>query len=236
MNNSAFQNMGADHFFGKLPDEVVKYYRSLKKISYGFPSGHSSNVIAMWGSILVTFKRNWLIPIAVFFILTGGFSRLYLGHHFLIDVIGGLALGAILVFGNFYYIKYAKFIAANLLDAQLYLKCFNFCYLLIPSIILLLLTKSISAGQLLGLNLGIFFIINTDSVPQNKGTLTQRILRIILAFVIYIIVNYFVSISFDLISLREIKILRILRHIFTCFLVIWGSTKLFLRIGLYKKK
>jgi undecaprenyl-diphosphatase len=71
--------------------------------SFSFPSGHATIAIAFYGFlayILIRNAKNWKNKINIFFasfivILLIGFSRLYLGVHYLSDVWGGYLAGAI---------------------------------------------------------------------------------------------------------------------------------------------
>jgi len=68
---------------------------------FSFPSGHSALIITLLGFLTYCVWRNfktWRIRvnsffIAATFILLVGFSRLYLGLHFLSDVLGGYLIG-----------------------------------------------------------------------------------------------------------------------------------------------
>lgn len=70
--------------------------------SYSFPSGHSLVSLAVYGSIAIVVARHApsrrvagaVICLAAAWILAIGFSRLYLGVHFVTDVVAGLAAGA----------------------------------------------------------------------------------------------------------------------------------------------
>lgn len=69
--------------------------------SFSFPSGHATIAAAFYGFIVYYLWRqaqNWNIRLNVLFggsalIIAIGFSRLYLGVHFLSDVLGGFLLG-----------------------------------------------------------------------------------------------------------------------------------------------
>ena len=71
--------------------------------SFSFPSGHATIAIAFYGFLaylLIRNAKNWKNKINVFFvsfivIILIGFSRIYLGVHYLSDVWGGYLAGAI---------------------------------------------------------------------------------------------------------------------------------------------
>jgi PAP2 superfamily len=60
----------------------------------GLPSGHAQSAIFVWGSLAMYAMRPWLWVVSVAVIALVAFSRMYLGVHFLDDVLLGLALGA----------------------------------------------------------------------------------------------------------------------------------------------
>jgi len=231
-----FNNMGAKSFFQKLPDEVVSYYRSIKHVSYGFPSGHCSSITSLFGSVSILFRKKWIILISILFIILVAFSRLYLGYHFLIDVLGGLILGILILFINYSFMKKGELINKNVLNNKYVLNYFNVIYLIVPPLFLLLATQSIYAAQIFGLNLGFILLIRLNSIPGETGSILQRILRISIASIIFIILSFFFSYFFEFLFQREIKILRIIRHIITYFFTIWGTTRLFIFMGLYEKE
>lgn len=65
---------------------------------YSFPSGHSQNAAAFWGAVLIWTKKAWVRIAAGVLILLTGFSRLYLGVHYLADVACGLVFGLLCAF------------------------------------------------------------------------------------------------------------------------------------------
>ncbi|WP_242923789.1 phosphatase PAP2 family protein [Pontibacter liquoris] len=81
------------------PSEVAYY----KVEHFSFPSGHATTVMAEYGLIAYFLFRHYrkrrqrrvLLGVAAVLILIVGFSRIYLGVHYLSDVLGGFLLGAL---------------------------------------------------------------------------------------------------------------------------------------------
>jgi membrane-associated phospholipid phosphatase len=65
--------------------------------SFGFPSGHSHMAAAVWGMLGFKSKKGGWIAGSLILIFLIGISRMYLGVHFLSDVLGGWALGFLLL-------------------------------------------------------------------------------------------------------------------------------------------
>ena len=63
----------------------------------GFPSGHAQGSLALWGWLAVEFRRPWLVALSVAMVLLVSASRLYLGVHFPVDILGGWALAALVM-------------------------------------------------------------------------------------------------------------------------------------------
>lgn len=79
------------------PEEL----RIIIENSYAFPSRHATVAIALYGFLIYVvlqlvsarFARNVLITILVALIALIGFSRIYLGVHYPVDVLGGYLVG-----------------------------------------------------------------------------------------------------------------------------------------------
>lgn len=65
---------------------------------YSFPSGHTQIASTCTSAIAFIFKKKWTYILAVCASVLVGFSRLYLGAHFPIDVIFGILLGVFTAF------------------------------------------------------------------------------------------------------------------------------------------
>jgi hypothetical protein len=77
-----------------VSDQVTAYaYES----SYGLPSGHAQNSMALWGRLAAGMRRRgWVIGLGLLIFLIS-LSRLYLGVHFPSDVLAGWLAGGIVL-------------------------------------------------------------------------------------------------------------------------------------------
>jgi len=66
--------------------------------SFGFPSGHSQTPLVIYGLMALAVKRAWAWIAAAVLVFLIGLSRVWLGVHFPIDVLGGWLVGAALLF------------------------------------------------------------------------------------------------------------------------------------------
>lgn len=87
-------------FISRERPEDVAYYAVEH---FSFPSGHATTAIALYGLLAYFLYRHYqahaqrtlLLWVAGILILAVGFSRIYLGVHYLSDVLAGFILGAL---------------------------------------------------------------------------------------------------------------------------------------------
>ncbi|MFT5871715.1 MAG: membrane-associated phospholipid phosphatase [Clostridium sp.] len=73
-----------------------------------FPSGHTQGSAMFWVSWMIKEKKKWIYISGILIIFLVSISRLYLGVHYPIDVIGGIVIGTIWVFISNYIFDYSE--------------------------------------------------------------------------------------------------------------------------------
>ncbi len=65
--------------------------------SFGLPSGHAQNAVAVWGALAAGLRKSWAWIAAGILAFMIGFSRLYLAVHFPTDVLVGWLVGLVIL-------------------------------------------------------------------------------------------------------------------------------------------
>jgi membrane-associated phospholipid phosphatase len=244
VEQTPFTSMGADTFFGSIDAEVVEAFRNQSDPSYGLPSGHVSDTVALWGGIAWLFERwnlRWIALILVVFI---GLSRMYLGRHFLGDVLGGAVLGgAILVmawaiigrlgFGT------AIFEEANLAFRMRIPNLFIYLFMLTFPLVLGIASANIfgkGAGYLIGINSALLLIVS-KGIPNDSGSPVKRGLRVCLSYLLYFIPMLILDGVIEVMHLdSNVFVDQFLGAALPSFTSFIGTITLGLKLGLYKDR
>jgi membrane-associated phospholipid phosphatase len=75
---------------------------SLQKAAEGdsFPSGHAQGSATFWFYLTAIYQKSWLWGFSIFLVFFVSLSRVYLGVHYLEDVIAGIVVGGLLAWGG----------------------------------------------------------------------------------------------------------------------------------------
>ncbi len=65
--------------------------------SYGFPSGNAQDATTFWAWVSLDFRKRTLSLLGTVIVLAVGISRIYLGVHYLAQVVGGWGIGLAVV-------------------------------------------------------------------------------------------------------------------------------------------
>jgi len=177
-----------DSFFEAFSSELLSLTRNDEAMNYGFPSGHTSIQVALWFGLFFLFRKRWIIVLGSSIVLLTMLSRLYLSHHFLGDVLGGLTLG-LLVLGLLGVLinksQYLTFLSPHFRSLSiLWLPVFMIPFVgLVPVWIL---------GSLIGLNVAATFIILQGNTLVFDANYSKRILTAV-TIIVFIFIAYYIN-------------------------------------------
>ena len=237
---TSFSAQGAPSFFSLPPRPVIDAFR-LQGLSFGFPSGHVSGSIAMWGGLAVIFRSRRLAWLAPLFVSLVAFSRLYLGVHFLGDVLGGALLGGLMLSfaylfvgsteGQRRFFAAAKASTGAALPLILYV---SFMFILPLLLAIFSAIPAAFAGFFIGLNAA-FTLILRQGLPEDGGSLPVRAARVLLGGLIFLLLNWALRQGLARLHISSGSWSIFISTGLGCFLTFWGSVKILLRLGFYKK-
>jgi membrane-associated phospholipid phosphatase len=237
---TSFSAQGAANFFSLPPRQVIEAFR-LQGLSFGFPSGHVSGSIAMWGGLAVLFRGRRLAWLAPLFVSLVAFTRMYLGVHFLGDVLGGALLGGLMLFfayrlvgkadGQKRFFTAAKISAGAVLPLILYA---TIMFVLPLLLVVLAVIPAAFAGFFVGLNAA-FTLILRQGPPEDGGSLPVRVARVLLGGFIFLLLNWAMRQGLACLQAPQGPWPAFISTGLGCFLTFLFSVQLFLRLGLYKK-
>lgn len=188
--------------------------------SFGFPSGHAQGSATLWGSLALSFRSAGFAVVAALLVALIGLSRVYLGAHYVGDVLGGWAAAALIL---------ALFAAAEALAARVRLsrRTKLLAAVLLP-LLLVPLYQSDHSFQALGVMMGWMasdaFALEAIGY-RPKVSLARQGAKLLLGFL-------GVGILLGLHSLLPEGLLEAFGYALISLWVTVGAPLLFLRLGL----
>jgi glycerophosphoryl diester phosphodiesterase len=209
--------------------------------SPSFVSGHAATAMAVWGTLASLVNRVWFWLVAAFLIFAIGFSRLYLGVHYPLDVIGGWLVGL--------FVAWAVLAAVPRIGSAV--KDWSAGKMLIAALALALLMVLIhprwpkenlwpapNAVQLGGLLFGMLAGLVWDVKSLNfqvTGPWGKRLLRLLLGLILMAVFYLVPKIILDQMGITSYPVeqsLRFLRYALVGFVVSGLGPWLFARVHL----
>lgn len=173
-------------FFDLLSEDLLKETKTDIFDHYGFPSGHTSAQLALWVGLVFLFRKRWMLYTGVIIVILTMISRMYLGSHFLADVIGGAIIGCFVSFGIIYIVK-----ATNYLNAATHdFKSLTLLWLPFFLIFLAPFTPHWLGGIIIGVNLAAMLTILKRNFPVFHSNTLKRISAAIISLVLFLAAFY----------------------------------------------
>ena len=147
-----------------------------------FPSGHTQGSATFWISCIIHVRKKWIYFVGILAIFLVGYSRLYLGLHYPMDVIGGILIAIIWTFISNYIFDYA--------DASK--KTWVLLIIIVPMLFGMIFFKNKSYYAIVGTVLGfcVGYIIETKYVQYDvRGTKLKQFIKLVFGIGVLIILR-----------------------------------------------
>ena len=102
-------------FHRARPFEVIENARQLvQAYGYSFPSSHAANSFSLALAVSFIWKNRWITAALLFLAFLSGISRIYVGVHYPLDMLGGILLAGLSVFAGIKLLDIIKGLIAKL--------------------------------------------------------------------------------------------------------------------------
>jgi membrane-associated phospholipid phosphatase len=211
--------------------------------SFGFPSGHAQNASLLWPFVALQSKnkKKWFfLSIALLALIS--FSRVYLGVHYPLDILGGWLIGFTLLF---IAVRYQSFFISSWIRFSLFERL-GIIFLLVGLISLAFAFTGLGETYQGGTEMTLSYENAAQSMIARIAALTGLFIALVLApqydtggstftKCIRLVVGL-AGLAFVYIGLKKIlpdeNLYRFIRYFLTTFWVIFAAPMLFLKLGL----
>jgi membrane-associated phospholipid phosphatase len=244
-NTSPFIGNGSGGIFG-LPDkQILKTFRLPEAFTlspFGFPSGHVSLTTALWGGSATVFNSRIIRKFTPFMVVVMAFSRVYLGRHFIADVLGGAIVGLIFLFIFTRFLKSSlKYDFFKKESFEFTLRRQNLLFYFVMFVIPILLTAlSLVSATVAGLYFGTnaaYLLIVRKGIPDDAGSTAQRAARVFIALLLLGVSSLILDFWFKpagTINYLQFTLIGFLKT-FIPASTVWASVAVCTKLGLYNK-
>ncbi|MEW5988942.1 MAG: phosphatase PAP2 family protein [Chloroflexota bacterium] len=223
--------------------------------TYGLPSAHAQSVVVAYVFLAAWLRRGWVWLLCLLMVILTGLARLYLGVHFLHQVVAGFMLGILILLGFSVWERYlAQSFVKRILGQRLLI------VLLVPTVMAVLYTagrllvgapdlaatwnfyipaaeqeslESVASGVGTLFGLGVGFVLERSRVRfVVAGPAWKKILRYLLGIFVALLIWRGLGIVFAVDLLWLAIPLRILRYLLLGLWAAYYAPMLFVRLRL----
>jgi membrane-associated phospholipid phosphatase len=242
-------------FRGPRPYWLDSSFGFADEPTYGIPSGHVTVAFTAYLSIAAWIEKRAVWLLAIFMGILMAISRIYLGEHFIHDVLAGLVLAVILLAGAALWRRYGlprlseRILGQKMLVAIAFPLFLALLYVIIRLVIgpadlslydevlinsaELSATENVVAGIASLFGIGIGFVLEQSRIRfRSEGPLPQRALRFLVGIAGVIAIYFGLRAVFPTEPLAIGLPLRFARYFAATFFAAYYAPWLFVRLGL----
>lgn len=152
-----------------MVDDTIANIRPDTAGGYSFPSGHTQTASTLFFSLYYFIKKRWLLVVAIIITTLVAISRMYLGVHYLTDVLTGAALGIIIS------LFFSKLLQKNINLNKMYYVLFGLVVASFLGIIIYNYVQNITGSVIDAYQ----FYFDTEAIAKMLGTLTGFVVAVL---------------------------------------------------------
>ncbi len=224
---------GAPGFWSLPPREAVAAVRGRSAGSYGFPSGHVASAATFFLAAVLFYRsrRAWLL--ASVWPLLMGLSRMYLGRHFLADVLGGLVIGYGAAVAARALIGDADEPAAAGTWLRQHAPLVTIAGLLVVLAPFVPLLPAENVGRLAAFVV-IYAPLARRGFPSDAGTIAQRCGRVVVAALVFVVLSRAADMAFEAAGWEDLPLATVIGAIVVTAATFGGGVAIPRRLGWYR--
>jgi membrane-associated phospholipid phosphatase len=213
-------------FYDSFSTELLDVTRNDEYERHGFPSGHTAIQLTFWTGLLFLFRRKWILITGITVVLLTMLSRLYLAHHFLGDVLGGVVVGGTISALYIFYINKIRYFDKITHDT------FSLSFLYLPWLVFPFAPyiPYWQIASVIGVNMVALLIILYRNFPVYHVIIEKRFMACLIAIILFLSAFYLNK----LLIYAEQAHLNFLIIIVMNFAAIWGALSLNRRLHLLR--
>jgi membrane-associated phospholipid phosphatase len=224
---------GGGASFWTLPTaEAIAAVRAQPEPSYGFPSGHVALATAFFLAVALFFRSRHALVFGAFWAPLMAVSRMYLGRHFLADVLGGVVVGVLCVL---VVVALLRRLERGELPQP---PAVAFAPIAVVSLLLLVLTPFVSfldadnVGRFVGVVVA-YGVVFTMGFPSDRGSIWQRGGRVLTAVALYVAASRLLDVVFDATGWEDSRVAELLAGVLLTAMILTGTVAVCRRLRLY---
>jgi membrane-associated phospholipid phosphatase len=176
---------GGASFWALPTPEAIAAARARPGTDYGFPSGHVGSATALTLGVALSFRSRRALVFALLWVPLMALSRMYLGRHFLADVLGGAAVGLLGALAAALLLRPLERMPSSRSRAGALAPVALVCLSLLALTPFVSLLDPENVGRLLGLVVA-YGVLLTTGFPQDFGSIWRRAGRVFAAAAVYL--------------------------------------------------
>jgi len=235
-NRAASQKLvemgGADSFWSLPSSGAMAAVKIQNDWSYGFPSGHVSAAAVFFLGLFFFFRKKGMLLFALSWVLLMALSRMYLGRHFVADVLGGIVVAGVAILIGFFLLRPLKMEDSKAPNGKAFLRLTGFALTLVFLTPFIEILDADNIGRLAGIIVAYYFTTKI-ALSSDQGTIWQRLGRILVAVIMFFVTNQLISNIMDSMAWEDIRWLSLIASFLIISLPFIAAFTISSRLNLY---